>query len=395
MISNKMQLMAQSSSVIRAMFEEGKRMAAEVGAENVFDFSLGNPSVPAPASIKEAAIDILQSEDPMLIHGYMSNAGYEDVRQTVAESLNRRFGTNYDLSHIMMTVGAAGGLNIALKVLLNPGDEVLVLAPFFGEYRSYIANYDGEIVIVPAKDETFLPDPALVAKAITPRTKAAIINTPNNPSGVVYPAETIAALAKVLNERSAELGTTIYLLADEPYRELVYDPDTIVPWIPDFYDNTIVCYSWSKSLSLPGERIGYMVMPSTLTDCETIQSAASIAGRILGFVNAPSLMQRVAARCVDEQTDLAAYAHNRDLLYNGLTRLGYQCVYPAGAFYLFIKTPEPEADFVARAKAHHILLVPGNGFGGPGYVRAAYCVSADTIERSLPVFAEMAKELGL
>jgi len=394
MISNKMQKLAQNNSVIRAMFEEGKKMAAEFGAENVYDFSLGNPSVPAPAAVGKAAMDILQNEDNLMLHGYMSNAGYEDVRQAVADSLNRRFGTAYGVPNILMTVGAAGGLNIIFKVLLNPGDEVIVFAPYFSEYNNYIANYDGKVVVIPANTATFQPDLDKLAAAITPRTKAVLVNTPNNPSGAVYSAQTLAVMASVLEAKSHEFGAPIYLISDEPYRELAYD-GVEVPWIPQFYANTVVCYSWSKSLSLPGERIGYLLMPSEMTDAELIQSAASIAGRVMGFVNAPSLMQRVVARCLEEKTDLEAYAANRKLLYDGLTELGSDCVYPAGAFYLFMKTPEDEATFVQRAKKHHILLVPAAGFACPGYVRIAYCVSPETIRRSMPAFKALAEEIGL
>lgn len=394
MISEKMLKVAQSSSVIRAMFEEGKQMAAEFGAENVYDFSLGNPSVPAPAAVNKAAVDILQNEDNLLLHGYMSNAGYEDVRQAVADSLNRRFGTAYGVANVLMTVGAAGGLNIIFKVLLNPGDEVIVFAPYFSEYNNYIGNYDGKVVVIPANTDTFQPDIEKLAEAITPRTRAVLVNTPNNPSGAVYSAETLAAMASVLQEKSRAFGEPVYLISDEPYRELAYD-GVEVPWIPNLYANTVVCYSWSKSLSLPGERIGYLLMPSEMDDAELIQMAAGVAGRVLGFVNAPSLMQRVVARCLDEQTDLEAYAANRKLLYDGLTAMGYDCVYPAGAFYLFMKAPEDEAAFVQRAKKHHILLVPATGFACPGYVRIAYCVSPDTIRRSMPAFKALAEEVGL
>lgn len=394
MISEKMQKLARNNSVIRAMFEEGRKMAAEFGAENVYDFSLGNPSVPAPEAVGRAAVDILQHEDAQMLHGYMSNAGYEDVRRAVAASLNRCFGTAYDAEELLMTVGAAGGLNIILKVLLNPGDEVIVFAPYFSEYNNYVANYDGRIVVVPVDTTGFQPDPERLAAAITPRTKAVLVNTPNNPTGAVYSAQTLAALASVLESRSQEYGAPIYLISDEPYRELVYD-GVEVPWIPHFYANTVVCYSWSKSLSLPGERIGYLLLPSGMTDGALIQSAASIAGRVLGFVNAPSLMQRVVARCLEEKTDLELYAANRKQLYDGLTAMGYDCVYPAGAFYLFMKTPEDEDAFVQRAKKHRILLVPAASFGCPGYVRIAYCVHPDTICRALPEFRAMAEEIGL
>lgn len=394
MISQKMQQLTQNNSVIRAMFEEGRQMAAQYGAENVYDFSLGNPSVAPPAAVEQAIRDILREEPPLLVHGYMSNAGYEDVRQAIAASLNRRFGTRYSAHELLMTVGAAAGLNILLKVLLNPGDEVIVFAPYFVEYRNYIANYDGVTVVIPPDRASFQPDPQALAAAITPRTRAVIIDSPNNPTGVIYSAETLAALAGVLRAKSREFGQPIYLLSDEPYRELAYD-GTVVPWVPDFYENTAVCYSWSKSLSLPGERIGYLVLPDAMADAGLIQQAAAIAGRVLGFVNAPSLMQRVVARCVDEPAPVAVYAGNRTLLYEGLSALGYHCVFPAGAFYLWMETPGNEAQFVARAKSHHLLLVPGSSFACPGYVRIAYCVSPETIRRALPAFRALAEEVGL
>jgi aspartate aminotransferase len=395
MISEKMQKLASNNSVIRAMFEEGKVMAAKYGAENVYDFSLGNPSVPAPAAVKAAALDILNNEDSLMVHGYMSNAGYEDVRETVAQSLNRRFGTKFGAANILMTVGAAGGLNVILKTLLNPGDEVVAFAPYFAEYGNYVANYDGELVVVPPDYETFQPNLAAFADLLTPKTKAVIVNNPNNPTGVVYSAETIRAMAAILEQKQQAFGTSIYIISDEPYRELAYD-GVEVPWLTNFYKNTVVGYSWSKSLSLPGERIGYLVLPSELDDFETIAAAASIATRVMGFVNAPSLLQRVVARCVDEKTDVAAYDRNREALYNGLKDLGFTCIKPEGAFYLFVKSPvADEKEFVNKAKEYRLLLVPGSSFAGPGYVRIAYCVSYDTIVNSMPSFRQLAESYGL
>jgi aspartate aminotransferase len=395
MISEKMQKLASNNSVIRAMFEEGKVMAAKYGAENVYDFSLGNPSVPAPEAVRAAAIDILNSEDSLMVHGYMSNAGYEDVRETVAQSLNRRFGTKFGAANILMTVGAAGGLNVILKTLLNPGDEVVAFAPFFAEYTNYVTNYDGNLVVVPPDYETFQPNLAAFADLLTPKTKAVIVNNPNNPTGVVYSAETIRAMAAILEQKQQEFGTSIYIISDEPYRELAYD-GVEVPWLTNFYKNTVVGYSWSKSLSLPGERIGYLVLPSELDDFETIAAAASIATRVMGFVNAPSLLQRVVARCVDEKTDVAAYDRNREALYSGLKDLGFTCIKPEGAFYLFVKSPvADEKEFVNKAKEYRLLLVPGSSFAGPGYVRIAYCVSYDTIVNSMPSFRQLAEFYGL
>ena len=394
MISKKMMKLAEGNSAIRAMFEEGNRMAAEHGKENVFDFSLGNPNFPAPDAVKEAVFDILNQEESTFVHGYMSNAGYEDVRTAIASSVDRRFGTSFGAENILMTVGAAGALNVIFKTLLNPGDEVIALAPYFLEYGNYVANYDGSLVVVPPNSPHFQPDPAALKAAVTPKTRAVIINTPNNPTGVVYSEETIRSIAAVLEERQKEFGTSIYLISDEPYRELAYD-GVDVPYLTNYYRNTIIGYSWSKSLSLPGERIGYLVIPSEVDDYELVRTAAEIANRVLGFVNAPSLFQRVAARCVDEKTDVGAYDQNRKNLYQGLTDCGFTCVYPQGAFYMWMKTPVPDKDFAEAAKKYNILLVPGTSFACPGYVRIAYCVSKSTIERSLPAFRKLALEFGL
>ncbi len=393
MIADKMKGMVANSSAIRAMFEEGTRMAELYGAENVYDFSLGNPNVPAPASVKRAIIELLDEKDPVVLHGYTnSNSGYADVRQTVADSLNRRFGTSFEAKNIIMTVGAAGGLNVILKTLLNPGDEVITFAPYFGEYRSYVNNYDGVLVEVSPDTATFQPRLTEFEAKITPRTRAVIVNTPNNPTGVVYSEDTIKRLAAIMDAKQREYGTDIYLISDEPYRELVYD-GVEVPYLTKYYDNTIVGYSYSKSLSLPGERIGYLVIPDEAADSETVLSAANVATRILGFVNAPTLQQKVVAKCIDEETDISFYDRNRETLYNGLKECGFTCIKPEGAFYLFVKSPvEDEKAFCAAAKKYHILMVPGSSFACPGYVRLAYCVAHETIVNSLPKFRELAKE---
>jgi aspartate aminotransferase len=390
-ISEKMLALARKNSAIRAMFEEGGRLAALHGRENVFDFSLGNPNFPAPDAVRRAILDVLDGEDSLLVHGYMSNAGHADVRGAVAASLNERFGVSLGADNIIMSVGAAGGLNVVLKTLLNPGDEVVAFAPYFVEYGNYVAGCDGKLVVVPANAEDFLPDARRLEAAITPATKAVILNSPNNPTGVVYSAETISRIAEVLEAKQRAYGTNVYILSDEPYRELAYD-GVAVPYITKFYANTIVCYSWSKSLSLPGERIGYIVVPSEAHEYEVVYEAACIATRVLGFVNAPSLMQRVAARCLNEKTDVEAYDRNRKRLYEGLRACGFSCVFPQGAFYLWMKSPVPDAEFVEAAKRHNILVVPGASFGCPGYVRLAYCVSPETIERSLPAFKKLAEE---
>ena len=396
MISKKMEHMVANSSAIRAMFEEGTRMAKEFGKENVYDFSLGNPNVPAPKAVKAAIAELLEEEDPLVLHGYTnSNAGYEEVRDCVAKSLNERFGTAFSAKNILMTVGAAGGLNVILKALLNPGDEVITFAPYFGEYRSYVDNYDGILVEVSPNTVDFQPKLDEFEEKITEKTKAVIVNTPNNPTGVVYSEATIQKLAEILEKKQKEYQTEIYLISDEPYRELAYD-GVEVPYLTKYYANTIVGYSYSKSLSLPGERIGYLVIPDEVKDSETLISAANVANRILGFVNAPTLQQKVVEKCIGEKTDISFYDRNREALYNGLRELGYECIKPQGAFYLFVKSPVAnEKEFVAKAKEYHILIVPGSSFACPGYVRLAYCTSYETIVNSLPKFAEMAKEYGL
>lgn len=393
MIAKKMQSMVANSSAIRAMFEEGNRLAGIYGRENVFDFSLGNPNVPAPQEVKDAILEILNEEDPVVLHGYTnSNAGYADVRQAVADSLNERFDTKFEGKNIVMTVGAAGGLNVALKILLNPGDEVITFAPYFGEYRSYTANFDGVLVAVSPDTETFQPKLDEFEEKITEKTKAVIVNTPNNPTGVVYSEETIKKMAAILEAKQKEFGTDIYLISDEPYRELAYD-GVEVPYLTKYYANTIIGYSFSKSLSLPGERIGYLVIPDEASDSEDLQSAASVATRILGFVNAPTLQQKMVAKCLNAKTDISYYDRNRETLYNGLLECGFECIKPEGAFYLFVKSPiEDEKAFCAAAKKYNILIVPGSSFGCPGFVRMAYCVAYETIVNALPKFKELAKE---
>ncbi len=359
MIADKMVNLVKNSSAIRAMFEEGKIMAAKYGAENVYDFSLGNPNVPAPAEVKKAVFEELEKEDPVVLHGYMNNSGYEDVRAAIADSINRKFQTSFGEKNIIMTVGAAGGLNVILKTLLNPGDEVIVIAPYFGEYNSYVSNYEGKIVVVSPNTETFQPNLEELEQKITARTKAVIINSPNNPTGVVYSEDTIKKMADILRSREKELGTDIYLISDEPYRELVYD-GIEVPYLTKYYENAIIGYSYSKSLSLPGERIGYLVIPDEVSDAEDVIAAANVATRILGYVNAPSLMQKVVAKCLDAKVDVPFYNRNREALYNGLKELGFECIKPEGAFYLFVKSPvEDEKVFCAAAKKYHILIVPG------------------------------------
>ena len=389
MISNKMNQLVSNSSVIRAMFEEGKRLATLYGSENVYDFSLGNPNVIPPLTVQEAIHTILAEEHPNSIHGYMNNSGYEDVRGTIANSLNNKHHTSLSSDHIIMTCGAAGGLNVILKTLLSPNDEVIVFAPFFSEYRNYVSNYDGNLVVVPADTSTFEPHLEAFKQSITPQTKAVIINTPNNPTGVIYSSETLKAMADILTAKNKEFGTTIYLISDEPYRELVYDK-VDVPFLLHYYPHTFIGYSYSKSLSLPGERIGYIAVHPEINHLSDILAALNVATRILGFVNAPSLFQKVIAKCIDSEVDVSIYKRNRDLLYNHLIHLGFECIKPSGAFYLFPKALiEDDKQFCEIAKEYNILLVPGSSFGCPGYVRLAYCTSYEMIERSLPAFTKL------
>lgn len=392
MIAEKMKSYVENSSVIRAMFEEGAKMAAVYGAENVYDFSLGNPNVAAPVQVRQAIEEIITGEDPVMVHGYMSNAGFEDVRSAVAASLNRRFQTTFHEENIIMTVGAAGGMNVIFRTILNPGDEVLTFAPYFGEYRAYVSNYDGILKAVEPNTQSFQPDLEKFERMITAKTKAVIVNSPNNPTGVVYSEETIVRLSDILRRKQEELQTVIYLVTDEPYRELAYDGVT-VPFVTKYYANTIVGYSFSKSLSLPGERIGYLVIPDQVTDSDQVIAAANVANRILGYVNAPSLFQRVIGKCIDAKVDVQYYDKNRQTLYSGLKKCGFSCIKPEGAFYLFVKSPvEDETIFVDAAKKYHILVVPGSSFACPGYVRIAYCVSLETIENALPYFEKLAQE---
>jgi len=390
MISTKMKSLASNNSTIRAMFEEGKRLSEIYGEENVFDYSLGNPNVEPPENIKKVISEILNEEKPNFVHGYMNNSGYEDVRDAISAFLNKKNDLNLSRNNIVMTCGAAGGLNIILKSILNPDDEVITFSPYFGEYNNYVQNFDGKLVISPTNTETFEPDLKALSEVITSKTKALIINNPNNPTGVVYSKEVIQDLANLLNKKQKDLNTTIYLISDEPYREIVYD-DIEVPCLLKYYDNTFIGYSYSKSLSLPGERIGYVVINTLMDSFEEMTSALSIANRILGFVNAPSLFQRVIAKSLDSEVDVSIYKKNRDLLHNHLISLGFTCVKPQGAFYLFPKSPiEDDKKFCADAKQFNLLLVPGSAFGCPGHVRLSYCISYEKIENSLQAFDKLA-----
>ena len=389
MISDKMRPLVANNSAIRQMFEEGLRLAQEYGPENVFDFSIGNPNVPPPDSVKEAIIDVLNNMDPIKVHGYMSNAGFPETRRAIAGNLNKRFGTSYTEKNIIMTVGAASAMNVILKTILNSGEEVICFAPYFFEYGNYIRNHDGVLTVVSANPEGgFMPKLDELEEKITANTKAVIINNPNNPTGVIYPEEVIKELAALLERKEKEIGHPIYIISDEPYRELAYG-GAVVPFIPKYYANTIVAYSYSKS----GERIGYIVVPDESDGADEFIAAATIANRISGSVNAPSLIQLAIERCVDEKCNVEYYERNGKRLYEALSELGFSCLKPDGAFYLWMKSPvEDEKEFVQTAKKYNILMVPGSSFAGPGHVRLSYCVSYEQIERSIPKFAELAKE---
>ena len=395
MIAEKMKPFVQNNSAIRMMFEEGNRLRAKYGADKVYDFSLGNPSVPAPDCVREAIIDLVNNEEPTVLHGYMSNAGFEDVRQTIAESLNRRFDTKFSAKNLIMTVGAASGLNVILKTILNPGEEVIVFAPYFLEYGAYVRNYDGVLVEISPDTTTFQPNLAEFEQKITPKTKAVIVNTPHNPTGVVYSEETIRKLSAILEAKQKEFGTVIYLISDEPYRELAYD-GVEVPYLTKYYDNTVVGYSYSKSLSLPGERIGYVIVPDEVENADQVIDGIVVSNRTLGFVNAPSLLQKAVAKCLDEKTNLAFYDENRKMLYEGLQKLGFHCIKPEGAFYMWVKSPDTDEEkFVAAGKKYNIIMVKGSAFGCAGYVRLAYCVSHETVKNALTAFEKLAEDYGL
>ncbi|MCL2457210.1 MAG: pyridoxal phosphate-dependent aminotransferase, partial [Defluviitaleaceae bacterium] len=352
-----------------------------------FDFSLGNPNVAPPEKIKQAILQITNTADPVFLHGYMVNAGYPDVRKKISGFLNARYDLNLSENNIVMTVGAAGAINVVLKTILNPGDEVIVFTPFFGEYRWYVKNFGGEIVIVPNNPSgDFQPDLDGLERALSPRTKAVIINTPNNPSGAIYHEQTLKSIAEILNAFQKKSGNKIFLLSDEPYREIIFD-GVSVPYPAKFYKNTFTAYSYSKALSLPGERIGYLTVPSEIDGFEEISQGLPVANRILGFVNSPSMFQRVAAECVDITVDTKIYGENRNILYENLTAMGYECQKPSGAFYLFPKAPGgDDAAFCAAAKEHRLLLVPGRAFGAPGYFRIAFCTKKETVQNSLDSF---------
>lgn len=389
MVSKRMLQLGTARSVIRELFEYGNQRAKEVGRENVFDFSLGNPSVPAPDAVNENAIRILQ-EQPEVIHCYTSAQGDAAARQRFADSLNRRFGGDYTADQFYITVGAAASLCCVFNGLACPGDEFIVFAPYFPEYKVFIEGAGAKMVLIPPEIEHFQIDFDAFEKAITPNTKGVVVNSPNNPSGVVYSRQTLEQLAAILEKKEAEYGHPIYLISDEPYREIAF-AGVEVPWIPHIYKDTIVCYSFSKSLSLPGERLGYVLVPGQVTDSKEVYAAVAGAGRSLGYVNAPSLFQQVTSLCCDMTSDLSVYEKNCELLVNSLREMGYHVAQPGGAFYLFPRSLEPDdMAFSERAKQFDLLLVPGSGFGAPGHFRLAYCVQTEMIQRALPKFKALA-----
>lgn len=391
MINEKMAGLGKKRSVIREIFEYAKLRCAEIGAENVFDFSIGNPSVPTPKKVTDTMERLIKEKDPVALHGYTSAQGDFCVRSAIAEHIENTFDFKADPNLIYMTCGAAASLTISLNALINAGDEVIVLAPFFPEYRVFAEKAGAKLVEVLCRESDFQIDFAALEKAVTAKTKVIIVNSPNNPTGAVFSEETISKLTALLNKKQAEYGTDVYIISDEPYRELVYDVN--VPYIPKYYNNTLVCYSYSKSLSLPGERIGYIFVSPNVNNSTDVYAAVCGAGRSLGFVCAPSLLQYTVGECADVLPDLTVYRKNRDLLLNSLRKFGYTVVPPDGAFYLFVKSPEEDATaFCERAKKYELLLVPSDDFGCKGYVRICYCVSTEQIERALPKFKALIEE---
>lgn len=393
MISQDMIKLGTQKSVIRELFAYGLQRAEVVGAENVLDFSLGNPSVPAPQEVQDAIIDIVRNKDPMVYHGYSTSQGHASFRKALAENLNNRFGTSYSLNDLFITCGAAASLNIVFKALTaSKDDEIIVLAPYFPEYKVFIEGQGANMKLVSNRNDMRLNLEG-IKEAVNKNTKAILINSPNNPSGVVYSKEEIKELTDYLKKVQEDLGQTIYLISDEPYRELVFT-DEPVTFVPNYYENTIICYSWSKSLSLPGERVGYILVNDKCDDNETVMAAVGGAARALGYVCAPTLFQLVIEKCINIKPNLEVYKKNRDILYNGLTEMGYNVAKPDGAFYLFIEAPNGNSEeFSAKAKEHDVLVVPGAGFGTKTHLRLSYCVDTEKCEKALPIFEKLIKEL--
>ena len=392
-ISNKLNKMLSGNSQIRKMFEEGNALKKQYGEDRVYDFSLGNPNAKIPVQLKQAMLEII-SEDRADTHRYMSNAGFEKTRESIAKSINKRFNTSYNYNNFIMTVGAASALNIILKSILNEGDEVICFAPYFLEYKTYVENYNGKLISIDTSKTDFIPDAKALEAVITEKTKALIINSPNNPTGIIYSKNVLEEINKCIKKCGKKYNTDIVTISDEPYRELVY-VEKKVPWVPDFIENSVVVYSYSKSLSLAGERIGWLLIPDECVCSGELIGACTISNRTIGCVNAPSLMQKLIEACPDAKVDVSFYDKNRTVLYNGLKKLGFEMLYPEGGFYIFLKTPIEEQSFIEKCKKHRILLVSGLAFECGGYVRIAYCVSEETVQNSLESFRLVAKECGL
>lgn len=393
MLAKKMVEMSKQKSVIREIYEFGMKRAQEVGRENVFDFSIGNPNVPAPEVIKEVAIDILEKENPVITHSYPSNAGLVSTKIAIANSLNKRFDMDFTENEIFMSIGAAGAIMVCFRALIDGSDdEIVTFAPYFPEYKAFVDGAGGKLSVVPADIDSFQINFEEFEKALNPNVKGVLINSPNNPTGIVYSEDTIKKLAAILEEKQKEYGHSIYIISDEPYREIAFS-NVFVPYVPKYYDNTLVCYSYSKSLSIPGERIGYVAFSKRAEDADILLPVLVAAARSLAYVSAPSLYQMVVERCTDETADLSIYEKNKEIFYNGLVDMGYTCVEPGGAFYLFPRSLEEDANaFCERAKKYNLLLVPGDSFGCPGHVRISYCVPTEVIERALPLFKKLADE---
>lgn len=392
MISKKVQGLLADGKAISSMFGDAVAMAEKFGAENVYNFSIGNPSVEPPEAVKKAIIEELNSQKPTYLHGYTGGLGYADVRQAIADHENERFGTHFTAQNVIMTVGAAGGLNLIMQILMNPGDEIVTFTPYFGEYKCYAAHVDGTLILSET-DEQFQPRLDAFEKNLSPRTRVVLINSPNNPTGAVYSEETLKNIVAIMEKKEKEYGTTIYLISDEPYRYIAYD-DVEVPYVTKICKNGIVANSFSKSLSLPGERLGFLIVPDEAEGCAEIVSAANTVNRTLGFVNAPSLIQRAVSQCLEAEVDVDSYKKNRDVLYDGLIAAGYECTKPQGAFYMFVKSPmEDDWAFYKKAQDYQLLLGPGQAFGGPGYVRVSFCVDYDMILKALPKFKELLEDV--
>ena len=389
MISKRLQASLDGSVCIRDIFEEGKKLASIYGQENIFNFSIGNPNVAPPAIVNETLKEVLDREDPLTLHGYPANVGHPDVRQCIADYLNQRYHTRYTIDGIIMNSGAASALAILCNTFLDQGDEVITFAPYFWEYKSYVETMYGKLVPALCDQNTLQPDPATFEAAFSPKTRMVFINTPNNPTGAVYTEASIKKVAEIMERKEKEYGHPIYLVSDEPYRLLAYGGLT-VPYLPHYYKDTIVVYSYSKTLSIPGERVGYIAMEGSVADFANVVAGITASIRYLGYVNAPSLQQKMLLKCVDATVDISIYEKNRDLLYKSLTNIGYECIHPDGAFYLFMRSLEPDdAKFCDRAKEEKILMAPGTAFGGPGFVRVSYCVPYDVVQRSIPAFKRL------